>query len=74
MSDEGSYRNGQIGNYGLGSKRVFFRSGHPAMSSQGASLVASEHQGTITGEHMGNTGDAREPPASPFDALFGKVC
>ena len=44
------------------------------MSLQGASLAASEHQGTITGEHLGSSGDAREPPASPFDALFGKVC
>ena len=44
------------------------------MSLQGASLAASEHIGTITGEHMSTSGDAREPPDSPFDALFGKVC
>ena len=44
------------------------------MSLQGASLAASEHLGTITGEHMSTSGDAREPPDSPFDALFGKVC
>ena len=64
----------QIGNYGFGSKRICCRSGHPAMSLQGASLAASEHLGTITGEHMSASGDAREPPDSPFDALFGKVC
>ncbi len=40
---------------------------------QGASLAASEHSGSISGEHLGGSGDAYEPPSSPFDALFGKV-
>ena len=42
-------------------------------SVQGASLAASEHSGSISGEHLGGSGDAYEPPSSPFDALFGKV-
>ncbi|CAL5229191.1 g12471 [Coccomyxa viridis] len=40
---------------------------------EGASLAASEHSGSISGEHLGGSGDAYEPPSSPFDALFGKV-
>lgn len=46
---------------------------HGVCFVQGASLAASEHSGSISGEHLGGGGDGYEAPSSPFDALFGKV-
>ena len=74
LSDEGPYSTVQTEGYGLGSTGGCLRLRFPAMTFQGASLAASEHPGTITGEHMSSSGDLREPPGSPFDTLFGKVC